>query len=609
VDEDISLEQEYIAATTEFLPVGSRGELVRAYRSKGYQLLPDSLAMILKVAGRFRTLTGHRKALLEAGWQDDGSGFMEAALRELVKRGLLYARQDFLKTIESSATRSETPPRIGSLGWITRDRPSLLKKSLESYIRNPYIREKQVDFQVFDGSPHPETRASQRGMIAEIAQAESVPILYAGEEEKRRFARRIAERSKAEGLPPEVLEFALFDPFGMGYTAGANTNAYLLATSGELGLKIDDDTVCRFSDPPEPESGLGLYSLPDPTHIRFFPDRESLSRSASPFDIDILACHEQLLGRTVAECLRSREPPQQIDCGGMTPGVFRTLEAEGGRVLATMTGVCGDSGMGSPRMFLGLTGSDRELLVNSEEEYRRALMSRQVLRAVSRPTVSQGALFMAMNCGFDSRQALPPLFPVLRNSDGIFAHMLRACRPEGLIGHLPAAVAHQQQEARRFVEGEQRKAAVSMADLVILLIKGFEPGPGRRTPAQGVQALGRYLEELAALEPGEFTELCQRSWVAEMSRYIGYLDELLASYHYEPRYWAEDVEAHLREIENRIVSNEALVPEDVTERIGRAAAPEVCRELVGTFGRLLRWWPVIADSARTLASEGATLFT
>ena len=96
---------------------------------------PEEAGPILRVADRFRTLREHRRALLESGWQDDGSGSIDALLSSLVSAGILRSRGELLRRIQESAAE-EAPPPIEAVTWITRDRPELLRRSVESAIAN-----------------------------------------------------------------------------------------------------------------------------------------------------------------------------------------------------------------------------------------------------------------------------------------------------------------------------------------------------------------------------------------------------------------------------------------------------------------------------------------
>ena len=47
---------------------------------------------LVRRADHFDTITGHVKKILAAGWEDDGSGFVESSFRGLIARGLMISK-------------------------------------------------------------------------------------------------------------------------------------------------------------------------------------------------------------------------------------------------------------------------------------------------------------------------------------------------------------------------------------------------------------------------------------------------------------------------------------------------------------------------------------
>lgn len=599
-------EERFGAAAAEAVPAGGSEVWVYDHLRRRFHAVPDSLAQLLPLLSGFRTLKEHRSGIVQAGWQDDGSGYLDTLLRELIRHGLLRSRTEFLKNVQAVDDQGQAPPPITTVGWVTRDRRETLRESLQSFVSAMAGCGRAAALKVFDDSAQASQREATRVLLLELGKRLGVEVRYAGEEEKRAFAAKLARELAPEGIAPELIEFALFDPFGLGHSFGANGNAFLLATQGELALKLDDDTFCRFASPAEPRPGLALSSRPDPTRIRLFPDRASLEAAFPLRELDPLGAHEGLLGRSAADCLAGQEG-RRIHCEEVGPELLQLLESYPARVAATMTGICGDSGMGSCRYFLSLTGADREALVGSEERYRAALASRQLLRAAPCPTLSSGELFMGMNCGYDNRELLPPFFPVLRNSDGLFAQVLRRCLPGALIGHLPLAGDHRPPQARRFAEGEARSVGVRLMDLLILLVRDYPPVPGAGQSPGALGSLGSYLIEAASLKPKEFEDCLRRLWVRDMARYLEHLERLLDRYRGEPDYWAEDVEAQRESVRWRVEAGPDITPEDVAARKGAEGALPLAQVLVRRYGELLAAWPAIAAGARRLKAAGVAL--
>jgi hypothetical protein len=411
-------------------------------------------------------------------------------------------------------------------------------------------------------------------------------MFYAGAEEKRAFASAL--QARAAGVAPETIEFALFDPLGIGSTYGANTNAVLLDTCGRLILHADDDTVFRFASLPEANAGLRLSSAADPTEVRF-------EAAVEPRDVDILAAHEALLGRSVADCLRAHGG--DADCSELAPESLPLLEG-GGRVAAAMAGVCGDSGMGSPLFVLWLSGRSRELALQSEQHYRTALRMRRILRATTQPTLGSSALLMSMHLGLDNRQLLPPFLPALRNADGLFGQVLRASLPRCLVAHLPLAVLHLPGEQRAFTEEPRQQ--LRLADLLLLLVRSLAPAPRAIEGSHAIRILGAGMAETGRLEPVAFQCLLRQLWAEEMSRHILALEQLLAEHAGELDYWATDAEAWMEQIRSRVTAGEPLVPADLENT---ASALSV----VSSYGELLLAWPSMHMASTAMISAGTPI--
>jgi hypothetical protein len=552
---------------------------------------PEEAAPVLGVADRFRTLPEHRKALIEMGWQDDGSGSLDALLASLVRSGALRSRSELLRRILEMGPEPPPPP-IAAITWITRDRPALLRRSVESAVANLQKYGRKVELRVYDDTADAGVRRATREMLAEIGRRDDFAVFYAGAEEKSAFAAALAR----SGASAETIEFALFDSLGIGYAPGANTNAVLLDSCGKLILRADDDTVFRFASLSEAEEELRLSSALDPTEVRFFADAAEREAGVALRDDDILATHESLLGRTVADCLRQHGG--EANCDEVSPE-FLPPPAGGARVAATMAGVCGDSGMGSPLFVLWLSGRSREAALASEDTFQGAMRSRELLRAVPCPTLCQSAFFMTMHCGLDNRLTVPPFLPVLRNADGVFGQLLRAGCLEAVIAHLPEAVLHLPERQRAF--SEERRGQPRLADLLLLLVRSMSPVPWVLEPEQRLLAIGGGLVQAGHLRPSAFEGLMRELWVSEMSRYITALAQLLEEHGGEPRYWAVDAEAWLEQVRRSVTAEESLAPADLA-----CSAPEAAvlvQRVVRAYGELILAWPSLRTSSAALDSS------
>ena len=209
---------------------------------------------------------------------------------------------------------------------------------LESYSENSRRHGRSPEFVVTDDSPGAEIQNQTRATLQSLEKQLRAQIRYAGRRERSGFAEALARES---AVPLEIIRFALFGDDRCALSTGANRNSLLLDTVDAMVLSVDDDSRCRIAAPDDAEQTLAFFSGYDPTEFWFFADHASALESVSFIDVDVLRCHESLLGNAVAD---------EVEPAGS------------GRVAITLHGLLGDSGMSSPRYYAGLTGPSRERL-------------------------------------------------------------------------------------------------------------------------------------------------------------------------------------------------------------------------------------------------------
>jgi len=600
------VDEQFIAASVAAYPA-DRGRVFVFNRGTGQSdVLEMPLFDILRLADRFNTLSGHVRRLLATGWEDDGSGFLESAYRELVDRGLLVPKSALHKCILDKGGGSPSPPPVTSLVIPTRDRIPQLQRCVGGFLENIEKQGHKMDYLVFDDSRKEGQGEKARSALAPLGSAEA-RVFYSGKEEKLAFLNELVREASAEGLPKSVLEFCLFGNGGDVPTYGANRNAALLATGGELVIMTDDDTVHEPVDIGTREKASRLTSQLDPTILKFYADRRRLLAAVHPSEIDIVSCHERLLGRSILECRTSLGPDCFLDVEQIGPGFASSVCRMPMTVRATMAGFWGDCGMGSPNAVVELRGESRDLVMHSKAEYLMATDSREVFRGVSQYAVSDGTLFMTANSGVDNRTILPPFFPVGRNEDGIFATTLRACAEDALIGHLPMALYHAPDEVRGWPKGAFLNVTPRLADIVISIIRSFTPSIGVRGVSKKLSALGQHFADFGALKMDDFEDQIKAVWLATVSHYIANLEDLLDLYHGQPDYWAKDVLSMVGDFKDLVTQGSPVVLREFSEFQPVEQAKESCRRLVREFGELLQWWPVIYDAAKRLKEDGIRL--
>jgi hypothetical protein len=330
--------------------------------------------------------------------------------------------------------------QISSIGVATRNRFSELKRCLGSYICNLRRHGRGFDLVVVDDSDKSEDRNACRAWLRCLSHKLNLKIFYAGFEEKLSYVDRIASM----GLRADLVRFVLTNPLNISSSPGANRNAILLHSVGELVLACDDDSVCFLADlrngPQSPRLvRFGNVSLD--TH--FVANRRSAVDSVHRATCDVFAAHEELLGK----CIIDRLPPGS---GGIQESSIWREDNSSTSVLGkrkvtriTASGVLGNSGMPNCIGFMLAKGEVRERFLHQWSLDDSPYSSQYVIRGVCRPIVARSAgVMMTTATGLDNRVPLPPFISSGRGEDTLFGVTASQCFPDMYIGFVPFALLH-----------------------------------------------------------------------------------------------------------------------------------------------------------------------
>jgi hypothetical protein len=523
-------------------------------------------------------------------------------LYEFVAGGLMVSDRDLMNLL-AAPVDPEMPTRITSVGIVTHDRVAALTRCLESYIENAKRFDRNNEFVVVDDSEQPQARQNNREALESLKNQHCVNISYAGPDEKKRFAVELERRA---GIPSDVLTFALFGLENLGPSIGANRNSLLLQTVGEMVLSADDDSVCRAAPSPQLDERLSFFSKGDPTQFWFFPTRDALINSATFVDKDILAIHEELLGKDLRGCVAEKE---DVELSQASSEFLRGLDSGKQRVLFTFTGILGDSGMHSPHSYFLLADESRRRLVASDQQYKSATTSREILRVVNQPTISSSWWFPTTAFAFDNCDMVPPFFPVLRNEDGVFGVTVRSCFEETFVGCLPWALLHSPIESRSYTRADFSKSAAScrLCDILSACVSAFVPPLRATSKSERLKQLGEFLLESASLTLPEFEEFVRVQLYRVATGYASQLEADLRYHQGGPSYWADDVKTYLSTLVDALSRKEYVTPRDVVGLHNGESPGELTQMLVLSFGKLLCWWPEIVETAKEMKAEGLQL--
>jgi acyl carrier protein len=573
------------------------------------------------------TIEGMAAAITRLQIQNEDPAFVDAVLRELEQMSGAEvgdgpgstAPADHALQLPMSIFPLSSPPspvggnpgtEISTLAMPTCDRVRALERGLSSYVENSDDYGRSTRFAILDNSTDAATRSAYREMLRSLGSRYGATIEYAGLEDKTLFAQRLAAHGD---LPLDVVRFGLFGLEKENLASfGTNRNAFLLQTVGEAFFAADDDTICRVSAAPELSGGLRFTAGCDPAEYWIFSDRESALRSVPAVEEDILTVHERLLGQDPNALASALAGVTAVDLERVDSALMRKLENGSGRVLATITGTLGDCAWGSPfghwgapMGYLLFEGKSHERLVQSEAAYRAACMSREQLRVVPCPTVSDGACVMGTFMAFDNRDLLPPHPPVGRGTDLTFGVALWKCFEGGYFGHVPYALLHSPLESRRFWPGEIFRGAsgYDVDKLLIDCMTSHEFGPTEDSDKQRLRALGKHLMELGSMPLEEFEAFVRVQIEHTAGLFISRMEDQLGACARRPKFWADDVEKYVNALRKSILREDYFVPLDLMLERDLSSARKLSQLLVSKFGQLLYWWPDIVAAAKMLKAR------
>jgi hypothetical protein len=584
----------YGAKDTVHLPVGNASEFLVSATGEVSGPLSNHVGMVLKCCREFRTRDHHAIDLvLKFGVPAEHFESLRDMISQLINLGLLVSGAELLKEIATSC-HHDAPP-ISTIGFVTCDRTPALTRSVESAIDNAIRSGRNPEFVVMDDSDEDNGELNRQAMEA-LANASSMDLLYAGRREKEAFARLLTSRSQA---PPEVVRFALFDPENCKYTVGANRNALLLDQVGSLILSLDDDVMCQTLDSPSPGSGVH-FSSRHWQDFWFYPDRESALRDARFVEKDVLGAHEDFLGRGIGDVICAQ--PAEIDGPGIGAQLLRSSVSGNGKILVTLPGVVGDSGMAYSWPFLMAGGETHSRLTASEACYRSALASKEVLKVSDRPTFDVSGLCMTTSIGLDNRDLLPPFMPVYRNEDGIFGAVLARYFDEEYSVHLPWAALHDAETGRSYWP-TSAFFPPHVCDVLPTCIEAHAK-PASRSRARRLESLGHYLSELGSLPFPEFERQMRLFASQQLSNLIVKLENALHEHADAPAYWTSGVKQTIESFQNAISNPDPAQAVRSHGKEAPAGLQRLSQRLVRRYGELLCAWPSLVTCAKDLCRSG-----
>ena len=623
----------YRAFDVVVMPLGSSHVLVHSRRTGVAKVLPLAKARQLLACRSFATLRHHAASLAQRGneatsrppapqrmlarltrWAgrnrsragapqlDREQQSVKMQLAELAESGFLLSEEELRADLRTLAGRRRkqngSPPGITSIGIPTRGRPHCLQRALQSYVDNGRQGGRDLAFVVADDTRRVHVQQQNREVVRR-AKKDGVEVHLLGRQQRTDYAGLLAGQS---GVPLEVVRFALLGDEQCAVTHGAPRNALLLHAAGEMCMQVDDDTVCNMVSVAN-GNGLALTSRSNVHELWFFSDHKAARNAVRFTSEDLCGIHERLLGKSLAHRLAEVGNEKEAVCiDEISPRFFKNMKGAAAGVAATFTGTLGDSGAQANWHVLFSQGSSYGRLTQTEAAYRMGISTRQVLKASTRPSISDGKYCMAGSIGLDNRMLLPPFMPVQRNEDGVFGHVLRACFQHAYSGHLPFAVVHDPPGQRN---GGEQALFMRTNDIVIKMLETCESQWTQVDAAANLQKMGRFLIDVSTFSSADFTEMIRTLVTQSVGARIQYAERRLAEHGGQPAYWARDVQHHIMASQQAVMQKAFFAPCDLPGPF--EARQALLQELTGQYGRLLVHWPAMVEAAKALREGGREL--
>jgi hypothetical protein len=573
-------------------------------RGQSPVVLPGFVVDFVNSCEKFAALEAHLSKYADKhAWGELECDSLRSWIPKLTEAGLLISANDVLEACRK-ADSGHAPATMTTIGFPTGgDRVDLVERGLRSFAENAARHHRTVEFLIADSSAKPEQRNVFRQRLAEVGRELGVKIRYSGEEERRRFADELIRH----GADVDAVEFALFDPLGIGFACGANRNTLLLDQVGHAFFSIDDDVICELRAAPPTDMRLRAFSQCDPYARWLFADRESAAKHAPVVDVDFIAAHESLLGHSLG-ALSSEVAVEQFDVSLATDDFVRRIAKGDGRVRATFSAHLGDPGIPTSVYFLYLEGENRQRLTASEAHYRSVFASRNVFVVTPCAAVGDSSTSPGMAMGLDHRETLPPFFPVLHAEDFIYGAVLWQTVGHAFLGHPPLAVRHEPRPGKGILRpcdlgGDQHAVIFEFAHLIRRVILRFVRGD-LSSPEKRMNALGGFLATIGEQEPADFLDFVQGYVLEHESGKLDHLETELREDVVTPDFWREDVEAYIAHVREALTHEDFDIPFDMKHDRSDEKNRALMRELFIRYGRLLEAWPEIVAAAREVKASG-----
>jgi hypothetical protein len=487
--------------------------------------------------------------------------------------------------------------RVDAIALPTASRPRSLQRSLRSITDHLTRYGRTTELFVCDASDGDTTWRCNAEVVATATKDYAGAIRLVGVTERLGFAAALSARS---GVERSLVEFGLIGPQATDERFGANRNCILLMQPQRLLICSDDDVLWRPAWPGHLTSTTDYRVMGDEVERELWScatRREAIAQIV-PADECLMDHHEAVLGKNLGDVM------SQLRDRGRTLAAFRpcshmraSLGLGTGSIVTSHSGTYGDSGLHSPFRTVCSSSVQSVLhLLSSEATCRQACTSREIVSSAPALTLSHGGPWMAMACGLDNRDIIPPYCPIGRNEDGVLGAVIRTCFPDAYFAHLPLSVLHSPPEARVYADTWlDELVRPRLCDAVVSSVGTFDETPSQDRRRQ-LTRLGAHLEELARMRAPDLHSFLGDRWTHGVTARLDDIERRLVEQHDAPAFWRKIAEDCARTCARYLADGDAAGD---MARCGGRLGP--IAPLLRLYGELLRAWPALVATAAAMA--------
>jgi hypothetical protein len=586
----------------KLFPVGQGQVVIYLPEDDRAVLTPYRTARLLPLCTAYRTIQEHvAKVGRSIGVNVDRLGAVSEALTTLIEAGVIQKKLDWSVHPIAAGDQRHAGARISAVAVLTAERPAQMLRCVESLARNVNDSGRAVEIIVMNDSRRLDY-AEYLGRLGTYARAYSVDVRYASRQHRAQFCEALA----MSRVPFDVCRHALLGFPDTPCSIGATRNAILLETSGYPIMMLDDDMVCRFSLHPQHATGCRFAGHTDPTDIWTLCDPTAALPPLCSGQRDLLAEHELLLGKCLSELYASDGAVSPHVDDDACDHMLAALQSGNGRVVLTMAGVLGDSGTYSNFHLLTSKGETRTRLLHSQELYRSALSSREILRVARRATVTDDPGCMAGNLGLENTMVVPPFIPNFRGEDRVFGALFMKCVTDAYYGHIPIALFHAGDDNRE-TQSFLASCVVGMADVYFAALGSLALPDSAEDPSARLELIARHLKHLGALKPDLFIRDIRSALLSAWSARLTNIQNALDDHDDWPSFWLNDLAKVRHQLIEVMTAKDFWVPRELANTGSLSDIQQLVQRAVYLFGELCEWWPDIVRASRERAEKGSRM--